>query len=164
MWVGHDSFISNGRVIYSFESLIILKQPSRNMRGRQIHLFTKDGNIVYIWVRWSLGNTNQNLAFKYGPETTAFRGCGASLNGEFWYFGGGSFTYSNVSLSLFDFRIYNLLLTFFQTVSKIVGCQLVKQTNMAFDLFYPACNTFLEPDPKVLLCFSSSGSHKACHS
>ena len=47
MWVGHDSFISNGRVIYSFESLITLKQPSRNMRGRQIHLFTKDGNIVY---------------------------------------------------------------------------------------------------------------------
>ena len=35
MWVGHDSFISNGRVIYSFESLITLKQPSRNMRGRQ---------------------------------------------------------------------------------------------------------------------------------
>ena len=35
MWVDHDSFISNGRVIYSFESLITLKQPSRNMRGRQ---------------------------------------------------------------------------------------------------------------------------------
>ena len=35
MWVDHDSFISNGRVIYSFESLITLNQPSRNLRGRQ---------------------------------------------------------------------------------------------------------------------------------
>ena len=36
----HDSFISgDGRVIYSFESLITLRQPSTNRRGRQIHLF-----------------------------------------------------------------------------------------------------------------------------
>ena len=48
MLVGHDSFICNGRVIYSFESLITPKQPLRNMRGRQIHLFTFDGNNFYI--------------------------------------------------------------------------------------------------------------------
>ena len=35
-----------GRVIYSFDSLITPKQPSRNMRGRQIHLFTFGGNNV----------------------------------------------------------------------------------------------------------------------
>ena len=50
MWVGHDSFISNGKVIYSFESLITLKQPPRNMRGRQIHLFNFGGNNVYNFV------------------------------------------------------------------------------------------------------------------
>ena len=33
MWIGHDSFISNGRVIYSFESLITLKQPCHTKEG-----------------------------------------------------------------------------------------------------------------------------------
>ena len=62
-----------------------------------------------------------------------------------------------------DFIIYDLFLTFFQRVSKIVDCQLARQPNMAFDLFYPACNTFLEPTPKILLCFPFHDV-KACHS
>ena len=110
----------------------------------------------------SLGNINENLAFEIGDGTTAERGCGATLNGEFWYFGGVN-SYKKVSLSLTNLRIYNLFSTFFQTVSKIVGCQLTRQPDMAFDLTYPACNTFLEPTPKVLLCFSTS-DNKICHS
>ena len=110
----------------------------------------------------SLGNINENLAFEIEDGTTADRGCGATLNGEFWYFGGWN-SHKKVSLSLTNFRIYNLFLTFFQTVSKIVGCQLTRQSDMAFDLPYPACNTFLKPTPKVLLCFPSQDA-QACHS
>ena len=44
-----------------------------------------------------------NLAFEYGDRASAYGGCGASLYGEFFYFGG--FYYKNVSLSLTDFRI-----------------------------------------------------------
>ena len=47
VWVGHDSLISNGRLIYSIESLITLKQPSTNKRGRHIHLFFISGINVY---------------------------------------------------------------------------------------------------------------------
>ena len=45
----------------------------------------------YILVRWSLGNINENLSFemRHGDEPLASRGCGATLNGEFWYFGFG---------------------------------------------------------------------------
>ena len=35
-----------------------------------------------------LGNINEDLAFEYGDGTTAYDGCGATLNNEFWYFGG----------------------------------------------------------------------------
>ena len=109
-----------------------------------------------------LGNINENLAFKYEDGTTAYAGCGATLNGEFWYFGGDG-NDKNVSLSLIYFRICNLCFTFFQTVSKIVGCQLKKQSDMAFELSYPACNTFFEPTSQVLLCFHEYDD-KLCHS
>ena len=45
------------------------------------------------------GNINENLAFEYGDEATAKFGCGATLNGEFWYFGHGK----KVSFSIFMF-------------------------------------------------------------
>ena len=41
----------------------------------------------YIWVTLSLGNINENLDFKLTYHAPAYRGCGATLNGEFWYFG-----------------------------------------------------------------------------
>ena len=34
------------------------------------------------------GNTNEDLTFEYGDSTAAYCGCGATLRGEFWYFGG----------------------------------------------------------------------------
>ena len=43
---------------------------------------------LYIEVSLSIGNINENLAFEYRDGTTAIYGCGATLNGEFWYFGG----------------------------------------------------------------------------
>ena len=110
----------------------------------------------------ALGNMNENLAFEYGDGTRAYAGCGATLNGEFWYFGGQGSKW-NVSFSPVDYRFYNLCFTFFQTVSKIVGCQLVRQPDMDFYLTWPACNTFLEPTSKVLLCFHDQ-DEKLCHS
>ena len=68
----------------------------------------------YIFELIFLGNINENLAFEYEDGTTATEGCGATLNGEFWYFG-GSVSYKNVSLSLTDFRFYNFYL--------LSGCQ-----------------------------------------
>ena len=38
-------------------------------------------------------------------------------------------------------------------VSKIVGCQLVPQADMAFDFYIGACQSFNQPTPKILLCF-----------
>ena len=35
------------------------------------------------------GNLRNDLAFEYGEDTATFNGCGATLLGEFWYFGGG---------------------------------------------------------------------------
>ena len=31
---------------------------------------------------------NEDIDFEYGEETSAVSGCGATLFGQFWYFGG----------------------------------------------------------------------------
>ena len=35
-----------------------------------------------------LGNVNDDINFQFGKGTSVEYGCGATLNGEFWYFGG----------------------------------------------------------------------------
>ena len=35
-----------------------------------------------------LGTVNDDLDFEYGEDTETRRGCGATLFGQFWYFGG----------------------------------------------------------------------------
>ena len=35
-----------------------------------------------------LGKVNDDIEFTYGEETATYYGCGATLRGEFWYFGG----------------------------------------------------------------------------
>ena len=49
-------------------------------------------NIIYfskIFILFS-GNINEDLAFEYGDGATADSGCGATVNNEFWYFGGSN--------------------------------------------------------------------------
>ena len=46
-------------------------------------------------------------------------------------------------------------------VSKIVGCQMLRQSDMIFEFYKGSCNTFTEPEPKVLLCFDLNKS-QAC--
>ena len=37
-----------------------------------------------------LGKINEDLTFEYGNGARAVYGCGATLKGEFWYFGGNN--------------------------------------------------------------------------
>lgn len=37
---------------------------------------------------WIKGNVDDDLIFEYGEGVEAFEGCGATLMGEMWYFGG----------------------------------------------------------------------------
>ena len=34
------------------------------------------------------GTYNDDLDFEYGDGTSVYNGCGATLMGQFWYFGG----------------------------------------------------------------------------
>ena len=34
------------------------------------------------------GNVNDDIAFAYENDAYAYNGCGATLRGQFWYFGG----------------------------------------------------------------------------
>ena len=47
-------------------------------------------------------------------------------------------------------------------MSKIIGCELVAQANLAFDFHAGACNTYGSSDEKALMCFDSDSS-KECH-
>ena len=47
-------------------------------------------------------------------------------------------------------------------LSKIVGCEMVRQQDMDFDFYKGSCNSFTQPTPKVLLCFSYYHT-KECH-
>lgn len=46
---------------------------------------------------------NDDLDFTYGDGATAYYGCGATLKGEFWYFGGsGKANYRPVCLPIIN--------------------------------------------------------------
>ena len=56
---------------------------------------------------------------------------------------------------------YKILYSFFK-VSKIDGCQLVRQADMGFDFDEGSCQSFDQPTPKILLCFDYYHSNE-CH-
>ena len=104
------------------------------------------------------GNVNEDLNFEYGEGAKLHRGCGALLQNVFWYFGGsiwGSRT-RHVNYS----KICQIFICF--QVSKIVGCKMERQTDLNFDFYDGSCNTFNEPNPKVLLCFDQN-NERECH-
>ena len=47
-------------------------------------------------------------------------------------------------------------------VSKVIGCNLVRLTDLDFKFSHGSCNTFTEPEPKVLLCFDEDNARQ-CH-
>ena len=86
-------------------------------------------------------------------------GCGASIYDEFWYFGGdSSYQRRQVSGKLNDATCTNKFLK----LSKIVGCKLTRQADMSFEFRAGSCNTFLHPEPMILICFGDQ-SEKECH-
>ena len=44
----------------------------------------------------------------------------------------------------------------------MVGCELVRQSNLPFDFTLGACNTFSSPEEKILLCFDVRHGKKRC--
>ena len=66
-----------------------------------------------------------------------------------------NFLLSNILL-LFHYRhvstIYQYLYVQFQ-LSKIVGCEMVRQNDLTFDFELGSCNSFIQPKPRILLCF-----------
>ena len=70
--------------------------------------------------------------------------------GEYWYFGGEvSANRRQVIRFSTDDPIFNWNIK----VSKIDGCQLVRQADMEFDFYIGSCQSFDQPTPKILLCF-----------
>ena len=45
---------------------------------------------------------NNELDFTFGEGVTAYYGCGATLKGEFWYFGGSGSNNRQVSLTIIN--------------------------------------------------------------
>ena len=78
--------------------------------------------------------------------------------GEFWYFGQGKAV--SIYLDFLSIRVFGS--NFLFKASKIIGCELVRQRDMPFSFSYGSCNTFLEPNPKVLLCFDDENV-KSCN-
>ena len=108
------------------------------------------------------GNINEDLDFEIGYDASLKLGCGATLQNVFWYFGGsisGGLNFRRQVKLRYIFIEYLLIL--FQ-VNKIVGCRFERQTDLNFDFEEGACNTFNQPDEKVLLCFHEFNT-KQCH-
>ena len=114
-----------------------------------------------------LGNVNDDLGFEYEEETSVRYGCSATLHDEFWYFGGLDTTLRQVS----DFALgteLNYVHSFdykndwYFQASKIVNCELKRQSDLEFDFYGGSCNSFTHPEPKILLCFDYEHS-KECH-
>ena len=57
--------------------------------GKNSHDSWAMSHIQEIFMRDS-GDVNNDLNFEFGDGTVAHNGCGATLFGEFWYFGGGT--------------------------------------------------------------------------
>ena len=85
--------------------------------------------------------------------------------GQFWYFGDGTqvsliriigCSYdSSKTINKCYLRFYIIYYTenyLSIKVHKVIGCELVKQTDLEFKFNHGSCNSFLEPNPKVLLC------------
>ena len=97
--------------------------------------------------------------------------------GEYWYFGGEkSGTKRQVSHEYLDSSFCSKCrqsesLTvdsprwtsfYYVKVSKIDGCQLVRQADMEFDFYIGSCQSFDQPAPKILLCFDLNHPSE-CH-
>ena len=103
---------------------------------------------------------NPNLNFNYLNGASAKKGCGVTFLGDFWYFGDENKVSLIMVVSSLNFGL-NVKLSSLKA-SKVVGCDLVRQTDLAFQFNHGSCNAFNEPVPKVLLCFDED-ENRLCH-
>ena len=59
-------------------------------------------------------------------------------------------------------NIYLTVIKTFIKVSQIENCQMTRIGDLPFDYKWGSCHTFLEPNPRVLLCFNRDDP-KVCH-
>ena len=98
---------------------------------------------------------NEDLTLEYGDLTEVRYGCAATLNNDFWYFGGNTF-----KRQVKNILVWYVFILF--QASKLVGCKLERQTDLIFEFYKGACNTFSQPEEKVLLCFGNLNPRE-CH-
>ena len=92
--------------------------------------------------------------------------------GEFWYFGGYQGRINTLrQASKIEGQVFanHLVLrprlgqrVSFGPLIPIKGCELVRKPDLPFDFYLGACNTFMHPQPNVLLCFDYYHD-KTCH-
>ena len=114
------------------------------------------------------GEVNDDIDFGYVNGADTNGGCGAMLKGEYWYFGGENHQSSDKYVqTLFEmplkiFRYIGILQFCFFKVSKIIGYNLVRQSDIVIDFSLGSCQSFDEPTPKILLCFDYHKTND-CH-
>ena len=74
----------------------------------------------------------------------------------------GFYCLNSLGISSLQTRIENPIFDWYVKVSKIDGCQLVRQADMEFDFYIGSCQSFDQPTPKILLCFDYSHTSE-CH-
>ena len=72
------------------------------------------------------------IDFEIESRTEVRLSCSATINGEFYIFGGS---------------------TQRRQVSKIIDCSLNRVGDLPYELYYPACGTFKFPEERSMICF-----------
>ena len=89
----------------------------------------KSGNTPLVMD--SKGDFNA-IDFEMEPLTEVHKSCSATINGEFYIFGGVTET---------------------RQISKIMDCSLKRVGDLPYELIYPACGTFRFPEERSMMCF-----------
>ena len=113
-------------------------------------------DFVRHFIHFISGMVNDDLDFRYGSGLDIKQGCGVTIRGQFWYFG------NHMSNRQVLFEIIILIRNYYFKAAKVVGCEMIRQSDLPFNFDRGSCNTFQVPEEKVLMCFSED-SRKSCH-
>ena len=83
----------------------------------------------------------KSIDFEVESLAEAAISCSATINGEFYIFGGR---------------------TRRRQISKIIDCSLKRVGDLPYELLFPACGTFKFPEERAMMCFASPGNGKSC--
>ena len=82
----------------------------------------------------------KSIDFKMESLTEVYQSCSATINGEFYIFGGATQS---------------------RQISKISDCSLKRVGDLPYELQYPACGTFRFLEERSMICFAK-GYAKSC--